>query len=612
MSNFNIVRMYVTSVGASTTINLGGVVPGWLTFALAGCQDQQQVPYTIRDGLNTETGFGTYTAAGTLFARTTIRQSTNGNAAIVLSGQAQIFSTLASQDVREVLQGNRNYYVRTNPVSVLMPVASPGVVTWTAHGLAVNNPVTFFNSRDRIGITITAANPGVATTVSGNHGFVAGDPIRFQTTGSLPHGIVQATTYWVIAAGLTATAFEFSTTSGGAAINTTALTTTFPASGSTITISAAHGLIVGQQIQFAGAVGTGFSAGTTYYIVSVPLTTTMTVSATNGGTAISSTGSATGGTLVQVGTHYAIRADVLPTWSTALAEGTIYYVQSVVDSNHIQVSATPGGGAINFTALGSGSPNQTPLKGQTGNDSNPGMSIALPFLNIAAAVNVVRQIDCNNQSLTILVADGVYAENVIFAGPAINPNGGEFLLNGANTTNNASNCRIAPAAGRPILVTQSCRVGVGQFTFVSSGGDFLTSCESASYLHLYSPCIWQGGNGAFIELALLSEVKMDTGINATYTWDGPVAGNAINVSTISAWYVWNSFTIEMVNNCTFSTTVVCIENSNIAFGGGVTFVGNALGTRYNANTLSMLDTGGGVNFLPGNAAGSTATGGQYT
>lgn len=66
--------------------------------------------------------------------------------------------------------------------------------------------------------TITIATPGVVTHTA--HGLVAGDPIFFGTTGALPTGITAGTKYFVIAGGLTANAFEFSATLGGSAVNT--------------------------------------------------------------------------------------------------------------------------------------------------------------------------------------------------------------------------------------------------------------------------------------------------------------------------------------------------------------------------------------------------------
>jgi len=67
-------------------------------------------------------------------------------------------------------------------------------------------------------VTITVASPAVATLVA--HGFKAGTPITFSTTGALPTGVTAGTTYYVIATGLTSDAFQFSATVGGAAINT--------------------------------------------------------------------------------------------------------------------------------------------------------------------------------------------------------------------------------------------------------------------------------------------------------------------------------------------------------------------------------------------------------
>jgi hypothetical protein len=66
--------------------------------------------------------------------------------------------------------------------------------------------------------TITIASPAVVTKAA--HGYVANDQIVFSTTGALPTGITAGTVYFVIATGLTTSTFQFSTTSGGAAVNT--------------------------------------------------------------------------------------------------------------------------------------------------------------------------------------------------------------------------------------------------------------------------------------------------------------------------------------------------------------------------------------------------------
>ncbi len=67
-------------------------------------------------------------------------------------------------------------------------------------------------------VTISNASPAVVTWTG--HGFVAGQPVVFSTTGSLPTGLTAGTVYYVISAGLTANEFQVSATAGGAAIDT--------------------------------------------------------------------------------------------------------------------------------------------------------------------------------------------------------------------------------------------------------------------------------------------------------------------------------------------------------------------------------------------------------
>lgn len=65
--------------------------------------------------------------------------------------------------------------------------------------------------------TMTIASPAVVTMTG--HGLVAGSPFKFSTTGALPTGVTAGTQYYVISTGLTADAFQFSTSIGGSAVN---------------------------------------------------------------------------------------------------------------------------------------------------------------------------------------------------------------------------------------------------------------------------------------------------------------------------------------------------------------------------------------------------------
>ncbi len=67
-------------------------------------------------------------------------------------------------------------------------------------------------------VTMTIASPAVVTLTA--HKLVAGQIVRFTTTGALPTGVQSGLDYYVISTGLTTSAFQFSATSGGAAVNT--------------------------------------------------------------------------------------------------------------------------------------------------------------------------------------------------------------------------------------------------------------------------------------------------------------------------------------------------------------------------------------------------------
>jgi len=67
-------------------------------------------------------------------------------------------------------------------------------------------------------VTIPTASPAVVNLTA--HGLLAGCPVRF-SAATLPTGLTAGVTYFVIAAGLTANAFEISASVGGSAINVT-------------------------------------------------------------------------------------------------------------------------------------------------------------------------------------------------------------------------------------------------------------------------------------------------------------------------------------------------------------------------------------------------------
>lgn len=67
--------------------------------------------------------------------------------------------------------------------------------------------------------TITIATPAVVTVAAG-HGLAINQDVVFSTTGALPTGIIVGATYYVLAAGFTATSFRIATTIAGGEIAT--------------------------------------------------------------------------------------------------------------------------------------------------------------------------------------------------------------------------------------------------------------------------------------------------------------------------------------------------------------------------------------------------------
>jgi hypothetical protein len=99
---YDLTRMTTPTAGVGT-ITLGVAVSGYLTFAAAGVPDGAKVIYGIRDGVNSEAGYGTYTAAGTTLSRDKILASTNGGSAISLSGGAEVYITMAAESLPQPL-----------------------------------------------------------------------------------------------------------------------------------------------------------------------------------------------------------------------------------------------------------------------------------------------------------------------------------------------------------------------------------------------------------------------------------------------------------------------------------------------------------------------------
>lgn len=250
--------------------------------------------------------------------------------------------------------------------------------------------------------TISVASPAIITVAASP---LNGTAVRFTTTSLLPAPIVATTTYYVI--NRTATTFQVSLTSGGSAVDTNAfgsgthtvttvsLATTAPSGtnntqlattgfvaaaignvpvtltnwslaesngAQTATITIANPAVVtvatapanGTAIAFTttGALPTGLTAGTPYYVFN--RTSTTYNIATTGGQSQSAIFTTTIPSYFNVASPPTNGQVVYLTGTVpaGLTAGVNYYVVGVT-STYFQVSATSGGAAIGFSSTGS-------------------------------------------------------------------------------------------------------------------------------------------------------------------------------------------------------------------------------------------------------------------
>lgn len=175
--------------------------------------------------------------------------------------------------------------------------------------------------------TISVASPSVITSTA--HGLQVGDMFNIFYDDTAPTGLTPysggTVTYYVIAAGFGANSFQYSLTQGGSAINVTGagvgnfyiqkttldIDVTFNTGTGVITWAQNHMLSINDPISCGDRSGSTMPTnlnkyGGIYYVKTVPTATTITISATPGGTAIGSfTGSPSG-------SNYCIR---LPTYN---------------------------------------------------------------------------------------------------------------------------------------------------------------------------------------------------------------------------------------------------------------------------------------------------------
>jgi hypothetical protein len=240
----------------------------------------------------------------------------------------------------------------------------------------------------------------------------------------------------------------------------------------------------------------------------------------------------------------------------------------------------------------------------TGNDANSGMALADPLATVQAAWNLVmKSFDINGFTAKIIMGTGTHTQGLsCFGNPVGMGSAVPILIEGdvvtpANVILNTGTSCIAAQNGAIISIR-----GI-QFTS-SAGSAFL--CDGVGSSIIGANCRFDFCASFHMFANHGAQIRMSDNYtiigNATAHFR-PAAGGIISFDT--------GVICTLTGTPAFSVAFAA-ATINATLDASVTFSGAATGSRYSSTLNAVINVnGGGANYLPGNSAGSTATGGQY-
>lgn len=244
----------------------------------------------------------------------------------------------------------------------------------------------------------------------------------------------------------------------------------------------------------------------------------------------------------------------------------------------------------------------------TGDDGNDGLSSSNPLKTLAKLRSVLfgGMVDFGGQTVTALIdsGSGNYTEQLL-----ITPwnGGGDFIFDSGGksiSTTNAS--AIVISGGLPgdvtlinpnVAATGAYPGGIGidhrGSGLVKFSGATFGACDVHLETETPSANLRATGNYSITGNATTAHVLLGPG--------------EVQINSTQA----PGITVTLIGTPAIGTFV--FNSAGQAFMQGITFVGGATGARYAAQLNGIIFTGGGgANYFPGNAAGSTGSGGQYS
>lgn len=260
--------------------------------------------------------------------------------------------------------------------------------------------------------------------------------------------------------------------------------------------------------------------------------------------------------------------------------------------------------ASDLTASGAGrevlSADRTYYVRTDGSDSNNGLANTSggAFLTIQKAIDIISStLDTNTHAVTVQVADGTYTGAVAMK-PFISA--GSVTIQGNNAT--PSNVIISTTSATAVANSTQCAILVKDMKIQTTTGGYCVAAQNGAVLS-FSNIVFGAAAWGHIYIDTCGIVN----INGNYSIVGgaPYHIQMLTNGVISCY----SRTVTLTGTPYFSTAYLGITTGAAAYYASNTYSGSATGKRYDITMNGVATTAGAT--LPGNSAGTTATGGQY-
>lgn len=246
-----------------------------------------------------------------------------------------------------------------------------------------------------------------------------------------------------------------------------------------------------------------------------------------------------------------------------------------------------------------------------GSDTNNGLANTAggAWLTLQHAWNVISVLDLAGFIATVQIGDGTYAGPLVAWGKVTGQKSAASIVfqgNSGTPTNVVINA-TSPSSGGTIDVEYGAMVTLKNFRIGATTSGNAIQANFGGRIE-FSGLDFSASPGDQINIAQQSS----TSATGNYTISGGAARHW-NATFPGALIFTAGRTVTISGTPAYSSAfAVASQLADIACS-SMTFSGTgATGTRYSASLNGIINTnGGGATYLPGNGAGSTATGGQY-